>query len=303
MLLKPITTLLLLTAICTKAASFGDSVNVRQQRCKKMVVGAGIPALQIASLAYLNESWYKQHSTGNFHFFDDNAEWLQMDKAGHLFTTYQLGRLCMQAFDEAGYSRNQKLFLGGGLGLVYMTAVELMDGFSDGWGFSWGDQAANFLGTTMAISQEALWGKQHLQLKFTYRNSGLAPYRSSLLGENLLARILKDYNAQTYWLSFNPFTFSKNADKWLPWLNLSFGYNAYGMLGARDNHHQVQDEKGNPLHFSRERNFLFSLDLDLTRIKTKSKFLKGMFSVLNVLKIPAPALQFNGKQFTSYWLY
>jgi hypothetical protein len=28
-----------------------------------------------------------------FHFINDNAEWLQMDKAGHIYSSYHLGRL------------------------------------------------------------------------------------------------------------------------------------------------------------------------------------------------------------------
>jgi hypothetical protein len=29
----------------------------------------------------------------DFHFINDNAEWLQMDKAGHIYSSYHLGRL------------------------------------------------------------------------------------------------------------------------------------------------------------------------------------------------------------------
>lgn len=31
-----------------------------------------------------------------------------MDKVGHFYTTYQMGYLMMEAFDWAGYSKNQK---------------------------------------------------------------------------------------------------------------------------------------------------------------------------------------------------
>jgi hypothetical protein len=30
-------------------------------------------------------------SKSDFHFINDNAEWLQMDKARHVFSSYQLG--------------------------------------------------------------------------------------------------------------------------------------------------------------------------------------------------------------------
>jgi hypothetical protein len=44
---------------------------------------------------------------------------------------------------------------------------------------------------------------------------------------------------------------------------------------------------------ARYRQFYLSMDVDLTRIKTKSKVLKGIFSVVNFIKIPFPALEYN----------
>jgi hypothetical protein len=41
------------------------------------------------------------------------------------------------------------------------------------------------------------------------------------------------------------------------------------------------------------RQFYLSLDVDLTKISTKSHFLKTLFSVINTIKIPAPTLQYD----------
>ena len=41
------------------------------------------------------------------------------------------------------------------------------------------------------------------------------------------------------------------------------------------------------------RQFYLSLDIDLTKIETKSHFLKTLFSVFNTIKIPAPTLQYD----------
>ena len=41
------------------------------------------------------------------------------------------------------------------------------------------------------------------------------------------------------------------------------------------------------------RQFYLSLDVDLTKITTKSHFLKTLFSVFNTIKIPAPTLQYD----------
>lgn len=280
-----------------------DSASFKNFKTRKIVLAGSSAVLTTGSLVYLQQAWYSQYNTGKFHFFNDNSEWLQMDKAGHMFTTYQTGRMMMDAFDWAGFNRQQKLWIGGGIGFAYMSAIECLDGFSDGWGFSWGDMCANTLGTSLAISQEAIWKTQRIQLKFSYAQSGLAEYNPSLLGETFYTQILKDYNAQTYWLSINPSSFIKKENKFPKWLNIAVGYSAYGMLSGIYNDFAVQDESGNVLYYDRERRFYLSLDVDFTRIKTRSKFLKGLFSVINVLKVPAPAIQFSKKGIRGYYLY
>jgi hypothetical protein len=108
------------------------------------------------------------------------------------------------------------------------------------------------------------------------------------------ARLLKDYNAQTYWLSFNLKSFlpARNIPKWL---NVSIGYGAEGMFGGYEN--LSYDKDGN-VDFDRRdikryRQLYLSPDIDLTKINTKSKALKTVFEVFNVLKFPAPALELS----------
>lgn len=258
-----------------------------------MLLSSSAMLLTTGSLLYLNQAWYADYATGNFHFFNDNAEWMQMDKLGHTFTTYQTSRLMMNAYDWAGFTKNKTMWIGGTMGFAYMTAIECMDGFSSGWGFSWGDMCANAFGSSLAISQQAFWREQRVLLKFSYNNSGFAQYNPTLLGENFSTQLLKDYNGQSYWLSINPSSFMPKETKFPKWLNVALGYNAIGMIGGFINN-DVTDKNGNVLHFERQRNYYLSLDVDLSRIKTKSKVLKGIFSVFNLLKIPAPALELSG---------
>ena len=280
-----------------------DSLQTANHKTKRIILASSYGALSVGSLLYLNQAWYSDYNTGKFHFFNDNNEWLQMDKAGHFFTNYQISRLMMGGFKWAGFNKKQQLFVGGTIGLGYMTAIEIMDGYSDGWGFSWGDAFANLLGASTAISQQAFWNEQRVQLKFSYAQSGLAKYNPSLLGKEFYTQILKDYNGQTLWISVNPSCFMKRENKFPKWLNLAVGYGAFGMLGGFKNNIAVQDENGNVLKIDRERRVYVSLDVDLTRIKTKSKFLKSVFSVVNILKFPAPAIQFSNGKFRGYYLY
>ncbi len=268
-----------------------DTLSLSKNR--KITLGISSVALTSGSLIYLNQAWYQQYKTSQFHFFNDNNEWLQMDKCGHTLTTYQTGRLMMNAMEWAGYNKKIQLVIGGLSGFAYMTAIETMDGYSQGWGFSWGDESANILGSGLAIGQKILWNEQRIQLKFSYSSSSFAQYNTDLLGQSFSEQILKDYNGQTYWLSVNPSTFMKTETKFPKWLNIAFGYGANGMIGAVNNNIPIKDVNGNVLFFNRYRQFYFSLDADLTRIKTKSKILKSIFSYINIIKIPFPSLELS----------
>lgn len=296
-----ITVLLIFIASIFRSQS--DTLQLTNFKTRRIVLASSAGVLTTGSLIYLNQAWYSEFNTGKFHFFNDNQEWLQMDKAGHFFTNYQISRLMMGTFKWAGFNKKQQLFVGGTLGLGYMTAIEIMDGYSDGWGFSWGDEVTNVLGTSAAICQQALWNEQRIQFKFSFAQSGLAKYNPSLLGKQISTQILKDYNGQTLWLSVNPSSFIKSKNRFPKWLNVALGYSAYGMLGGFENNFVVQDENGNVLKFERTRRVYLSLDVDLTRIKTKSKVLKSIFSVVNILKFPAPAIQFSQGKLRGYYLY
>lgn len=277
-----------------------DSLSLFKKR--KLALGISSIALTSGSLIYLNQAWYQEYNTSKFHEFNDNDEWFQLDKCGHTFTTYQTGRLMMNAMDWAGYSKKNQLLIGGLSGLAYMSAIEVMDGYSEGWGFSWGDMGANALGSGLAIGQKALWNEQRIQLKFSFYQSNYAKYRTNLLGESFGSQILKDYNGQIYWLSINPSTFMKKETKFPKWLNVAFGYGANGMIGARDNNFLIQDADGTIRTFNRYRQGYFSLDVDFTRIKTKSRFLKSVFTCINIIKIPFPNLEVSeGKLKFNYY--
>jgi hypothetical protein len=240
-----------------------------------------------ATLIGLNQLWYKDYPKSNFHFINDNNQWLQMDKLGHMYSTYHLGRVGAEMLQWSGASQKEQLIYGSTLGLGFLTVVEVFDGFSEEWGASSGDIIANVSGTAVYVSQELLWNEQRIIPKFSFHQTKFASQRPETLGTSLNEQILKDYNGQTYWLSFNVHSFTK--DKFVPkWLNLAIGYGGEGMLYGNDAEAIENGVIQNPY-----RQFYLSLDVDLTKITTKSHFLKTLFSVFNTIKIPAPTLQYD----------
>jgi len=259
-----------------------DSLNKKRQQTvviSEAVVASGI-------LVGLNQLWYADYPKSDFHFINDNSEWLQMDKAGHVFSSYHLGRAGAELLQWSGAGKKNQLVYGAGLGFAFLTAVEVFDGFSSQWGASVGDVVANASGTALYVSQELIWKEQRITPKFSFHTTQYANYRPEVLGSSFTEQILKDYNGQTYWLSVNLYSFAKDS-KIPKWLNLALGYGAEGMITG-DRQNETLFSTPNTQRF---RQFYLSLDVDLTKIKTKSHFLKTIFSVLNTVKIPSPTIE------------
>ena len=243
-------------------------------------------ALASGALIGLNQLWYADYPKSDFQIVNDNAEWLQMDEVGHVFSSYHLGRLSADALKWSGVSKKNQLIYGATTGLVFLTAVEVFDGYSAEWGFSYGDLAANAGGTLLYVGQELAWNEQRIVPKFSFHTTEYASARPNILGSSFSEQILKDYNGQTYWLSANIHSFFKQS-KIPKWLNIAIGYGAEGMITG-------EDELVNTVFFpekERTRQFYLSFDADLTKIKTKSHVLKTIFSLVNTIKIPAPTFE------------
>jgi len=271
-----------------------DSANVYKPARFKMVVISESLAWG-GSLVLLNDLWYKNFPRSSFHFFNDNGEWLQMDKAGHASSSYLLSFAGYESFKWTGVNHNKAIWLGGSIGFLYESVIEILDGFSSGWGFSAGDEAANTFGTALFMSQQLAWHEQRIMLKRSYHQTIFPKYNPDLLGSNLSEQINKDYNGLTFWISGNISSFLAKDAKFPKWLNVDFGYGAEGMIGARQN--PAINHEGIPIpYYNRYRQFYFSPDIDFSRIKTNSKFLKKVFFVLNIVKFPAPTLEFSEKR-------
>lgn len=218
-----------------------------------------------------------------------------MDKFGHAFSTYQLGNASLNVLRWSGCSDKKKMIAGCFSGFMYMAGVEVMDGFSKGWGFSWGDMAANLGGSGVCALQELAWQEQRIQLKFSFCKSSYAKYRPELLGSQLHEEIFKDYNGQTYWMSFNLSSLLRLTHKFPTWLNLAIGYGADGMTGGHENI-QITSTDGKPLNFDRIRQYYLSLDADLSKIKSRYTWINRILRTVNCIKIPFPSLELSGKK-------
>jgi uncharacterized protein YfiM (DUF2279 family) len=284
--------LAVLTIAPVRASGPADTIQFNLLKRKKLSYTLSASAISLTGMAILlNEAWYKNHDRSSFHFYDDSGEWLQMDKAGHFFTSYALSLAGIELMRNTGMDNTSAIWYGSLYGPIFLSVIEVLDGFSAGWGFSPADMAANFAGPALAVSQEVLTGHQHIRLKYSYRQSSLAQYRPEVLGRNLPERMLKDYNGQAYWISVNISGLTGSSFVMPGWLNFAVGYSAGGMLGAYADSYISDYEP----YMVRYRQFFLAPDIDLSRIHTSSKAVNYILKALNFIKIPSPALEYNSK--------
>ncbi|MBX2921213.1 MAG: DUF2279 domain-containing protein [Chitinophagaceae bacterium] len=262
----------------------------RPDRLKKVVITeVAISTAVSVGLYYL---WYKKFPRSKFHFFNDNREWLQMDKIGHATTAYNIGVLQYDMMRWCGVKKNDAIVIGSATALGGLTIIELLDGFSTHWGFSKGDMLANLVGTAIFASQQRWWDQQRISMKFSAHLSPYAQYHGGELGKSFASRILKDYNGQSYWLSFNIKSFLPASSGFPAWPAISLGYGADGMIGGHENPPAV---KGVSVpSFERTRRFMISPDADLFRVRSAAPVDAATY-MLKSFKFPAPTFEINSK--------
>ena len=266
-----------------------DSLNISRRNA--VIIAESV--FFVGGIVQMNKLFDGSYLNTNFHFVNDNSSSLQMDKAAHVFSSYQIGSVFANALQWSGADKKSQLIYGAGMGFAFLTSVEFIDGF-DSKGTSYGDIIANGVGTSLFVSQELLWKEQRIVPKFSFETTNFF----STTPRQMKSRMMDELDSQTFWLSVNLHSFFKES-KIPKWLNLAVGYGAQGidskdMIFAKSMGQQVDPY----------RQLYLSLDVDLTKIRTNSHFLKTVFFVFNSIKIPAPTIEYSANQgFRGHVLY
>lgn len=263
-------------------------------------VSSGLTAGYTGAMVGLSTIWYDQTEKSKFHFFNDAKEWQQVDKAGHLHTSYFESVWVTQMLRWSGVPNKKASIYGSLVGFTFQSSIEIFDGFSDKWGASWSDLGFNALGSGLALTQNLVWEEQRIRTKYSFHqvnhpDEQLLERAKDLYGEGTIERIIKDYNGLVIWVSVTPTAFMKSPER-AEWLALSLGYAGGGMYGGFAN--EWEDENGQLIvrnDIEQYRRFFVSFDVDFERIKTNKPGLKTLFTMLNVIKAPFPAMEFNTK--------
>ncbi len=268
-----------------------DSLStISKKRLRTVIIGSSVA--YTGSMIGLNAIWYSQYDRQSFRFFNDAAEWKQMDKAGHIYSAFQLTSISSRTLQWSGVPKSKSDKTGALVSFAIMSSIEILDGFSAGYGASATDWAANAVGSAFYLGQQIVWDETRIYPKFSFHRTSFAKERPSILGSGLAEEIIKDYNGQTYWLSVDMDKFVR----FPKWLNLAVGYGAEEMRFARDSQNIAQN-------FYPYRQFYLGIDFDLTGIKSRYKAVNTLLYFANMVKIPAPTLEFSNKKAKAHFLY
>ena len=294
-------------------SSFLQDASIDYDKRKKIMWATGLSAYAATSTS-LYFAWYRQFDQSAFHSFDDWGEWNQMDKSGHAYSAYIESHIFYGISRWAGYNEEKALKIGAASSILGQLSIEIMDGFSSQWGFSWSDMGSNLLGTSLFYFQQKHLGHQPIRLKMSYwpvsydrtalttvdgQVGGSLHNRSvSLFGRSGIERFLKDYNGQTIWLSAG--LYHLFPERKIPrWLAISVGYSGQNLFGGRYNAWQ---EEG--LNFvagkSRSRQIILALDYDLSQIKTSNHHIQKILNFMNIFKWPAPGVSYSTSEGLSF---
>lgn len=286
-------------------------------------VGSG-SVIYSTALVFMHRSWVSNAPSKHFHTINDSGDWNQMDKMGHWFLSYNQGRWLYSGVRWAGVRPRTAAWLGFAGSQLMMGTLEMFDGYASRWGFSWSDMGFNLLGSGMFLSQQIGWGEQRIMMKVsawpkTYPSDPIYPVSpagsdgsttlqqrsDALYGTGPVSLFLKNYNASTVWVSVNPRSFLSERGAWLPrWLNVAVGMGADNLFVGQGyewkanldcNGPDCDTYRLDPDRYPRTRQFYLSFDIDLTRIPVRNRFLRMLAGAVNIIKVPAPALEFTDR--------
>ncbi|TNE52919.1 MAG: DUF2279 domain-containing protein [Bacteroidetes bacterium] len=275
-------------------------------------------------LVLLHRDWVASGSTSSFHTTNDLGDWNQMDKMGHGLLAYNQSRWLYAGARWAGIRPRAAAWTGFAGGQLMMATLEVFDGYSTPGGFSWSDMGANLLGSGLFLAQQIGWEEQRIALKVSawpkdYPSEPLYPISPAgstgsttlqnrsddIYGTGLASLFLKNYNANTVWLSLNPHSFFPQRATWLPkWLNVAVGMGADNLFAGQGYEWKNNINCMGPdcaiygldsALYPRTRQFYLSFDIDLTRLPVQNRFLRLLAGALNIIKIPAPALELTDR--------
>lgn len=258
---------------------------------KQFRTGLLISGFTLGTALYGYFSWWDKNSS---EFRVRHEGWFEADtpnggadKLGHAYSFYVSTRLMRNGFEWAGHNRKRAAQLAGLTSGAVSLGVEVMDGFTEEYGFSTEDVIMNLTGIGVGVLLETYpqWDEL-FDLRLQYWPSDDARRLNDY-------DPLADYSGQTYLLITKASgVASLRKLKWLRYLELALGYGTRGYQPTDGTSTQPTN-----------RNLYYGLSLNLSQLlndtlfKTskpeKSRTQKVTENILEYLQMPGTALLFK----------
>jgi hypothetical protein len=219
--------------------------------------------------AFLNELWWKGERTSfHFNFKEDWRYSLGADKLGHFYFPYLIGNVYSELFQWSGIEEKKSYYYSASLALLYQTYIEIRDGFSEQYGFSWGDYGANILGAAYPVLQYHYKELRNFNFKISF-------YPSARFRKDSHASIIDDYESTYHWLSFDVKNLlpEKTRRYYPAFINLAVGHSVKH-LDTRGTHE-----------------LFLALDWNLEALPGDAWILKFLKKTFNHYHLPSPAVR------------
>ena len=260
---------LLLNSFIVANGKTTDSSKV--SNTKLAIIGGTTVAFFTYGYVIQNNIWWKGEKS-DFHFNSsgDFKYALNADKLGHFYFAYLATNIYSDLFQWAGVKKRNALLYGGLVAFTFQTFTEIRDGFSEGYGFSWGDFTANFIGAAYPSLQNYFPALRPFNFKISF-------YPSEKYKNGSNTHILDDYESTYHWLSIDiNGVLPKPAKEVFPdFINIAVGHSVKNLDGFGSGNHEL----------------FISLDWDFEALPGEGKFWKALKRLLNFYHFPAPAVK------------
>lgn len=245
----------------------------------KKAIATGIAGTVLAGTATdFYFSWWK-NTKKPFSFFTDH--WLNgaqrgLDKFGHMFGAYVILKSVRNTLLWGGYDRSTALWIASGMAMFNAVEIEVGDGFSE-FGFDYQDLTFDVIGVAYGMLQAEIPALDNFNVKFSYFSDK---------GFKTPASFIQDYDAMTVWLSVNVHNLLPEPVRkyWPEFINLAAGF---GVTNGET-----------------RREFIIGIDFNLEGIHTSSEDVLYAQRLLNLMRIPAPAVVWTeGERITAHGIY
>lgn len=170
-----------------------DSIDV----ARLALIGGLTTAAFLYGHVLQSEMWWKgERSAFHFEWRHDWSYALGADKLGHAWFPYVTAHTYDRLLRWAGVDTATSIWTASSLALGYQTYIEIRDGYSADWGFSWGDAVANTIGAALPIGQHYLRPLRLFDFKMSFW-----PSEKFRAGSN--RAIIDDYESSYHWLTLH----------------------------------------------------------------------------------------------------